>query len=163
MIAANDDYTPTPAISHAILDYNRGRTSGLADGIVITPSHNPPEDGGFKYNPPHGGPAESDDHRLDRGRGPTNCSADGLTGVKRIPYEQALRAVHDAPARLSRARTSSDLANVLDIDASAARDLRLGVDPLGGAGVHYWPRDRRALRAQSRPSSTRQSIRRSRS
>jgi phosphoglucomutase len=135
-LAVDDEYTPTPAISHAILTYNRGRASGLADGIVITPSHNPPDDGGFKYNPPHGGPAGSDVTGSIEKQA-NELLAGGLSAVKRIGYEQALRApttfrydfVHEYV---------NDLGAVIDLDAVRGAGLRLGVDPLGGAGVHYW-------------------------
>jgi phosphoglucomutase len=138
MIAEGDDYTPTPVISHAILNYNRGRTGGLADGIVITPSHNPPQDGGFKYNPPNGGPAETDVTGAIETRA-NELLAAGLTGVKRIGFEAARRAVtthrHDFIGAYVR-----DLASVIDLDAVRAAKIRLGADPLGGAGVHYWGR-----------------------
>jgi phosphoglucomutase len=136
MLAERDEYTPTPAVSHAILTHNRGRSAGLADGIVVTPSHNPPEDGGFKYNPPHGGPAgttvtrwiEAEANELLKG---------GLQGVKRMPAEQALRAVtthrHDYLDSYV-----SDLGAVIDMEAIRGATVRLGVDPMGGAGVHYW-------------------------
>ncbi|MDO9460629.1 MAG: alpha-D-glucose phosphate-specific phosphoglucomutase, partial [Alphaproteobacteria bacterium] len=136
MIAENGEYTPTPAISHAILSYNRGRTSGLADGIVISPSHNPPDSGGYKYNPPNGGPSDL---------AVTGCIQamaneileNGRNTVKRIPYEAALRAAsthrHDYLNTYVR-----DLGNVIDMDAIRDSNIRLGVDPLGGAGVHYW-------------------------
>ena len=138
MLAEGDEYTPTPVISHAILTYNHGRTTGLADGIVITPSHNPPHDGGFKYNPPNGGPAgtfvtgwiEAKANELLEAR---------LSGVKRIPYAQALRARtthrHDYVTAYV-----NDLGNVIDMDIIRGAKLHLGVDPLGGAGVHYWER-----------------------
>ena len=138
MIAEDDEYTPTPGISHAILTYNRGRKTGLADGIVITPSHNPPDDGGFKYNPPNGGPAET---------GITNWIEktanqfleNALQGTKRIPFEQALRTStthrHDFLSSYV-----SDLANVIDMDSIRGAKVNMGVDPLGGAGVHYWAR-----------------------
>jgi len=138
MLAVDDEYTPTPAISHAILVHNRGRTSGLADGIVITPSHNPPEDGGFKYNPPNGGPADTDI------TGAVEASANqllgaGLDGVRRMPHARALRAAtthrHDYLGRYV-----ADLGNIVDLDAIRAAGLRMGVDPLGGAGVRYWSR-----------------------
>ena len=136
MVAANREYTPTPAISHSILKYNRGRQTGLADGIVITPSHNPPEDGGFKYNPPHGGPAGSEVTASIQDR--ANALLDnGLQGVKRIGFEAALRAStthsHDFIAEYV-----GDLRNVIDLDAIRDSQIKLGVDPLGGAGVHYW-------------------------
>jgi phosphoglucomutase len=138
LIAANDEYTPTPAVSHAILTYNRGRKRGLADGIVITPSHNPPEDGGFKYNPPHGGPAGSDVTGVIE-TGANRLLAEGLAGVKRIPYQQALHAStthrHDFLSAYV-----DDLANVIDLSSIRGAGLRVGVDPLGGAGVHYWGR-----------------------
>jgi len=136
MIADRDQYTPTPAVSHAILTYNRGRTTGLADGVVITPSHNPPHDGGFKYNPPHGGPAEPAVTRWIEAKANELLDA-GLRGVKRIPYEKALRAStihrHDYVTAYT-----SDLVNVIDMDAIRGAGITLGVDPLGGAGVHYW-------------------------
>jgi len=138
MIAEGDDYTPTPVISHAILSYNRGRTGGLADGIVITPSHNPPQDGGFKYNPPNGGPAETDVTGAIEIRA-NEILAAGLTDVRRIGFEAARRAMtthrHDFIGAYVR-----DLAAVIDLDAVRAAKIRLGVDPLGGAGVHYWGR-----------------------
>jgi phosphoglucomutase len=138
MISEGDEYTPTPAVSHAILTYNRGRTSGLADGIVVTPSHNPPEDGGFKYNPPHGGPAESElTSQIEKKA--NQLIESRLQGVKRIPLESALRAStthrHDYLSAYVR-----DLGNVLDMEAIRTAKLNLGVDPLGGAGVHYWGR-----------------------
>ena len=137
MLAADDEYTPTPAISHAILCYNRGRSSALADGIVITPSHNPPESGGFKYNPTNGGPADSDITRWIENRA-NQLLADGLKDVRRISYAQALQAAtthrHDYLNNYVR-----DLGNVIDMQAIADSGLRLGVDPLGGAGARYWP------------------------
>ncbi|MBA5863221.1 MAG: alpha-D-glucose phosphate-specific phosphoglucomutase [Nitrospira sp. CR1.1] len=132
----HDGYTPTPVMSHAIIDTNRDRTSGLADGIIITPSHNPPEDGGFKYNPPHGGPADTDVTKAIENRA-NELLAANLQGVKRMPYEQALRAANTA--RYDFAGTYiADLANVVDLDRIKAAKLRLGVDPLGGAAVAYW-------------------------
>ena len=138
MLAEGDEYTPTPVISHAILTYNRGRNSGLADGIVITPSHNPPHDGGFKYNPPSGGPADT----VVTGwiEATANLLLEArLQGVKRLPYEQALRAAtthrHDYLSAYV-----NDLGNVIDLDSIRSANLHLGVDPLGGAGVHYWAR-----------------------
>ncbi len=138
MIAENDEYTPTPVISHAILTYNRGRKTGLADGIVITPSHNPPDDGGFKYNPPNGGPAETD--VTDWIQATANQFLESaLQGIKRIPFEQALRSStthrHDFLNSYI-----SDLANVIDMDLIRGAGVNMGVDPLGGAGVHYWAR-----------------------
>lgn len=137
MLAEHDEYTPTPAVSHAILRYNRGRTSAPADGIVITPSHNPPEDGGFKYNPPNGGPADTAVTRWIEVRA-NELLAAGLDGVRRLPYEKALRAStthrHDYLNSYV-----GDLANIVDMDAIRAAGIRMGVDPLGGAGVHYWP------------------------
>ncbi|MEO8156925.1 MAG: phosphoglucomutase (alpha-D-glucose-1,6-bisphosphate-dependent) [Betaproteobacteria bacterium] len=136
MLAGGDEYTPTPAISHAILVYNRGRTSGLADGIVITPSHNPPESGGFKYNPPNGGPADKDV------TGWMEAAANAfleqaLKGVRRMPYEKALHA--STTRRHDFLNTYvSDLGSVLDMEAIRGAGINMGVDPLGGAGVHYW-------------------------
>jgi phosphoglucomutase len=138
MIAENDEYTPTPAVSHAILTYNRGRKSGFADGIVITPSHNPPEDGGFKYNPPSGGPADKDTTRWIEAKA-NEYLANRLRGVKRVQFDQALKSptthTHDYVTAYV-----ADLKSVLDMDAIRSAGLKLGVDPLGGAGVHYWPR-----------------------
>jgi phosphoglucomutase len=136
MIAEGDEYTPTPAISHAILTYNCGRKTGLADGIVITPSHNPPHDGGFKYNPPNGGPAETSVTRWIEAKA-NQFLETGLQGVKRIPFKKALRTStthrHDFLSAYI-----SDLANVLDMDSIRGAKVNIGVDPLGGAGVHYW-------------------------
>ena len=135
-IAVNDEYTPTPAVSHAILAYNRGRTSGLADGIVITPSHNPPDDGGFKYNPPHGGPAGTDVTRFIEAQANELLSA-GLAEVRRVGYEKALRA--STTHRYDFLNTYvADLGSVVDLEVVRGSGLKLGVDPLGGAGVHYW-------------------------
>jgi phosphoglucomutase len=129
-------YTPTPAVSHAILGSNRGRTSGLADGIVITPSHNPPDDGGFKYNPPDGGPAGTDVTKAVEARA-NAILADGLREVKRIGFEAALRAdttrEHDFVSPYV-----ADLALVVDMEAISGARLRIGADPLGGASVDYW-------------------------
>ena len=138
MIAEEDEYTPTPVISHAILTYNRGRKSGLADGIVITPSHNPPDDGGFKYNPPNGGPAETD--VTDWIQATANQFLESaLQDITRIPFEQALRVStthrHDFLSPYV-----SDLASVIDMDSIRGAKINMGVDPLGGAGVHYWAR-----------------------
>ena len=136
MLAEGDEYTPTPAISHAILTYNHGRKAGLADGIVITPSHNPPHDGGFKYNPPNGGPAESVVTDWI-GAKANEFLEKGLRGVKRIPFEKALRA--STTHRHDYLNTYiADLANVIDMDAIRGAKISMGVDPLGGAGVHYW-------------------------
>ncbi len=136
-IAPPGQYTPTPAVSHAILTHNRGRREGLADGIVVTPSHNPPDDGGFKYNPPHGGPAGTEATSWIEARANALLAA-GLAGVARIPYARALRAPTTARHDYQAAYVA-DLANVLDLEAVRGAGLRLGVDPLGGAGVSYWP------------------------
>ena len=136
MVDEHDGYTPTPVISRAILTYNKGRENGFADGVVITPSHNPPEDGGFKYNPPNGGPADTD-ITADIERAANGFLQDGLRGVKRIPYDRARKSscVH---------RTDyigpyvADLANVVDMEAIRTEGVKIGIDPLGGAGVHYW-------------------------
>jgi phosphoglucomutase len=136
MLAEGDEYTPTPAISRAILTYNRGREAGLADGIVITPSHNPPHDGGFKYNPPHGGPAESGITGWIEEKA-NEFLENGLRGVKRIPFEKAVRASTTHRHDYLNAYVA-DLANVIDMDAIRGAKISLGVDPLGGAGVHYW-------------------------
>jgi len=136
MLDARDGYTPTPVVSHAVLGYNRGRRSGIADGIVITPSHNPPQYGGFKYDPPHGGPADTHVTRWIEERA-NAFLADGLRGVARMPFDRASTAstTHrheylDAYVR--------DLASVVDLDAIRASNVRMGVDPLGGASVAYW-------------------------
>ena len=136
MLAAGDEYTPTPAVSHAILGHNRGRKDGLADGIVITPSHNPPRDGGFKYNPPHGGPAGAD--ITARIEAAANVYLETkLHGVPRMPYGLALRAETTHRHDYLNAYVG-DLASVIDMDVIRNAKLRMGVDPLGGAGVHYW-------------------------
>ncbi len=136
MLAEHDEYTPTPAVSHAILVHNRGRDSGLADGIVITPSHNPPDSGGYKYNPPTGGPADTGITGWIEKRANTLLK-DALQGVKRMPFKQALRAAtthrHDYLSAYV-----NDLDSVLDLDAIGGANISMGVDPLGGAGVHYW-------------------------
>jgi phosphoglucomutase len=136
MLAEGDEYTPTPAISLAILAYNRGRKTGLADGIVITPSHNPPHDGGFKYNPPNGGPAEGTITGWIEARA-NEFLESGLKGVKRISLQKALHA--STTHRYDYLNTYIDeLAHVVDMDAIREAKISLGVDPLGGAGVHYW-------------------------
>ena len=135
-IATRGEFTPTPAISHAILTYNRGRTSGLADGIVVTPSHNPPDSGGFKYNPPNGGPADTDVTGWIQDRA-NALLADGLGQVRRVPFAHAQRAATTREHDFLNAYVS-DLDAVIDFDAIRAAGVRMGVDPLGGAGVHYW-------------------------
>ena len=135
-IDAGLSYTPTPVLSHAILTHNRGRKTGLADGIVITPSHNPPEDGGFKYNPPNGGPADTNVTKWIENDANATLEKN-LDGVKRIPYARALAAAHRHDYM---SVYVPDLANVIDIDAIRSAGLKIGVDPLGGAGVYYWPR-----------------------
>jgi len=138
MIAEADEYTPTPAISHAILTHNRGRKTGLADGIVITPSHNPHDDGGFKYNPPNGGPAETD--VTDWIQATANQFLEtALQGIKRIPFEQALRVSTTHRHDFLNSYVN-DLASVIDMDSIRAAKVNMGVDPLGGAGIHYWAR-----------------------
>jgi phosphoglucomutase len=134
-LTADDSPTPTPVISHAILRHNAGRAGGTADGIVITPSHNPPEDGGFKYDPPSGGPADAATTKAIQDRANELLQA-GLRGVQRIPYEQA-RATTTAHDYVT--PYVDDLAAVLDLEAVAAAGVRIGVDPLGGASVNYWP------------------------
>jgi phosphoglucomutase len=135
-VDARGGYTPTPALSHAILAYNRGRTTGLADGIVVTPSHNPPEDGGFKYNPPNGGPADTGITTWIQNRANELLEKE-LAGVKRIPLDRARRASTTKPYDYLDAYVA-DLPNVIDLDAIRAASVTLGVDPLGGAGVAYW-------------------------
>ena len=136
MIDEHDGYTPTPVISHAILTTNKGRKSGLADGVVITPSHNPPEDGGFKYNPPNGGPADTDVTGAIE-RAANRYLEDDLKGVKRIPYDRARKAscVHRYDYI---GPYVADLANVVDMEAIRGSGVKIGIDPLGGAAVRYW-------------------------
>ncbi|MFJ9186169.1 phosphoglucomutase (alpha-D-glucose-1,6-bisphosphate-dependent) [Streptomyces anulatus] len=138
LIDSEDGYTPTPAVSHAILTYNRGRTEHLADGIVVTPSHNPPADGGFKYNPPNGGPAASDATSWIQDRANALIEA-GLGVVRRMPYAQALAADTTHPYDFLTAYVD-DLPSVLDLDAVRDAGIRIGADPLGGASVAYWGR-----------------------
>jgi phosphoglucomutase len=138
MIAAGDEYSPTPAISHAILGYNRARESRLADGIVITPSHNPPDSGGFKYNPPNGGPADTEVTAWIETEA-NRLLQSGLAGVKRMPLAQARRASTTHQHDFVEAYVS-DLGNVIDMTVLRGAKVRMAVDPLGGAGVHYWPR-----------------------
>ena len=136
MIANKDEYTPTPAISHAIITYNRGRKTGLADGIVITPSHNPPTDGGFKYNPPNGGPADTNVTNWIQAKA-NEFLANKLSGVQRISYAKALAA--STTHHYDYLNTYvNDLANIIDMDCIRNAGIKMGVDPLGGAGVHYW-------------------------
>lgn len=138
MVEKDHGYTPTPSISHAILNYNRGRTSALADGIVITPSHNPPCDGGFKYNPPNGGPAGTEITSWVQDRANALIRG-GLSGVKRIPYARAVSMdnVREADMLMDYV---SDLGSIIDFEAIAAAKVRIGVDPLGGSGLYYWDR-----------------------
>jgi phosphoglucomutase len=136
MIDQHGGYTPTPVVSHAILGYNKGRTTGLADGVVITPSHNPPEDGGYKYNPPHGGPADTDVTSVVEKNANRYMEA-GLKGVARMPYARALKAqsthLHDYIAPYV-----ADLGNVVDMALVKSSGVKIGIDPLGGAAVHFW-------------------------
>lgn len=136
MIAENNEYTPTPVISHAILTYNDTRKSGLSDGIVITPSHNPPDDGGFKYNPPNGGPAESGITGWIEKKA-NEILENNLKDVKRMVYSKALKASTTHPYNFLTPYIN-DLINVVDLKKISDSKLKLGVDPLGGAGVHYW-------------------------
>ncbi|MBA2238010.1 MAG: alpha-D-glucose phosphate-specific phosphoglucomutase [Lysobacter sp.] len=136
MISAGGEFTPTPAVSHAILVHNRGRTTGRADGIVITPSHNPPVDGGLKYNPPNGGPADTGVTGWIQERA-NALLADGLRSVLRIPYDKARAADSTREHDFMNAYVG-DLGEVVDFDAIRGSGVRMGVDPLGGAGVHYW-------------------------
>jgi phosphoglucomutase len=136
LVDSRDGYTPTPALSRAILAHNRGRGSALADGVVVTPSHNPPEDGGFKYNPPHGGPADTDATTWIQDRA-NALIADGLKEVRRIPYARAAAA--DTTGRYDYVGAyTADLPSVLDIDAIRSAGVHIGADPLGGASVAYW-------------------------
>ena len=136
MIDERGGYTPTPVISHAILAYNKGRTTGLADGVVITPSHNPPEDGGYKYNPPHGGPADTDVTSIVEGNANRYLES-GLRGIVRMPYERARRFqsthLHDYIGPYV-----ADLANIVDMALVKSSGVQIGIDPLGGAAVHFW-------------------------
>ena len=131
-------YTPTPSISHAILTYNKGRTSGLADGIVITPSHNPPTDGGFKYNPTDGGPAGTEITTWVQDRA-NALIKDGLKGVKRVPYNQAVKLSNVKEYDML-TEYVDDLGSILDLEAVSKSGLKIGVDPLGGSGLYYWDR-----------------------
>ncbi len=135
MVDAEDGFTPTPVVSHAILTYNRARRDGLADGVLITPSHNPPEDGGFKYNPPHGGPADTE--ATDWIEATANRLLEGGEAVRRLTYAAAQRSGHVHPHDYVGTYTG-DLGSVLDMKAIAASGLKLGIDPLGGAAVRYW-------------------------
>ena len=136
MIDERGGYTPTPVISHAILAYNKGRTTGLADGVIITPSHNPPEDGGYKYNPPHGGPADTDVTSIVEGNANRYLES-GLRGIVRMPYERAHRFqsthLHDYIGPYV-----ADLANIVDMALVKSSGVQIGIDPLGGAAVHFW-------------------------
>ena len=134
MISTDGEFTPTPTVSHAILCYNKGRDSGLADGIVITPSHNPPDNGGFKYNPTNGGPADTDITRWVQQRA-NELIEGGLKDVRRMPLAQARKAVHEHDFLNTYV---ADLASVIDFDVIRRAGVHMGVDPLGGAGVHYW-------------------------
>ncbi|MGZ8745034.1 MAG: phosphoglucomutase, alpha-D-glucose phosphate-specific, partial [Nocardioides sp.] len=134
LVDDRDRYTPTPAVSHAIIRANRGTQSGLADGIVVTPSHNPPSDGGFKYNPPHGGPADTDATSVIAARANEHILA-GLSEVRRVPFARARAAVGSYDFLGSYV---DDLPNVLDLDAIRSAGVRIGADPLGGASVDYW-------------------------
>jgi phosphoglucomutase len=136
MIDDQHGYTPTPVISHAILTYNRGRKAGLADGIVVTPSHNPPADGGFKYNPPHGGPADTKATKWIEDQANVLMGAN-LLGVPRMPMTKALKAPTTHRHNFM-GNYIGDLVNVIDLAAIRASDVKIGIDPLGGAGVHYW-------------------------
>jgi phosphoglucomutase len=138
MVSAGGEYTPTPAVSHAILSYNRGRETGLADGIVITPSHNPPDSGGFKYNPPNGGPADTDVTQWIESRA-NDLLASGAGAVKRIGFAAAQRAATTHAYDYLQTYVG-DLGAILDMDAIRGSRVRMGVDPLGGAGVRYWGR-----------------------
>jgi phosphoglucomutase len=136
MVDQAGGYTPTPVISHAILTYNKGRTSGLADGVVVTPSHNPPEDGGFKYNPPNGGPADTDITGLMEKAANGYLEA-GMAGVKRMTLARARGSAFVKPYDYVTPYVA-DLADVVDMEAIRGSGVKIGIDPLGGAGVHYW-------------------------
>jgi phosphoglucomutase len=136
MIQKDLGYTPTPVISHAILTYNRGRKDGMADGVVITPSHNPPEDGGFKYNPPEGGPADTETTRIIQDRA-NEMLREGLANIKRVPFEKALK-VDSVQQYDYIGPYVTDLKHIIDMEAIAGAGLQIGVDPLGGSAVHFW-------------------------
>ena len=136
MIQKDLGYTPTPVISHAILTYNRGRKDGMADGVVITPSHNPPEDGGFKYNPPEGGPADTETTRSIQDRA-NEMLREGLANIKRVPFEKALK-VDSVQQYDYIGPYITDLKHIIDMEAIAGAGLQIGVDPLGGSAVHFW-------------------------
>ncbi|GAA5162978.1 phosphoglucomutase (alpha-D-glucose-1,6-bisphosphate-dependent) [Viridibacterium curvum] len=138
VLQSDDGYTPTPVISRAILVHNAGKTTGLTDGLIITPSHNPPQDGGFKYNPPHGGPADTDVTGWIENRA-NALLASGNTGVKRLPYAQAIAAPQVSQYDFA-ADYIADLGAVIDMEAIRKSGLRIGVDPMGGAAVAYWDR-----------------------
>jgi phosphoglucomutase len=137
-IAEDGQYTPTPAVSYAILVYNRGRKTGLADGIVVTPSHNPPDSGGFKYNPSNGGPADTDATRWIEAKA-NALLEDGLKEVRRVSFDRARHAASTRKHDFMSAYVG-DLGSVIDFDVIRGSGLHIGVDPMGGAGVHYWPR-----------------------
>jgi phosphoglucomutase len=137
MLAANDEYTPTPAVSHAVLAYNRGRTAGVADGIVLTPSHNPPDSGGLKYNTPNGGPADIDVTAWIAARANV-LMEHGANLVRRMPYAKSLRCSTTRRYDFLNAYVN-DLGHVVDMDVLRNSGVRMGVDPLGGAGINYWP------------------------
>ena len=136
MIQKDLGYTPTPVISHAILTYNRGRKDGMADGVVITPSHNPPEDGGLKYNPPEGGPADTETTRIIQDRA-NEMLREGLANIKRVPFEKALK-VDSVQQYDYIGPYVTDLKHIIDMEAIAGAGLQIGVDPLGGSAVHFW-------------------------
>jgi phosphoglucomutase len=138
LVDSADGYTPTPAVSHAVLTHNEGRTSGLSDGVVVTPSHNPPTDGGFKYNPPNGGPADSAATAWIQDRA-NELIADGLKDVRRVPYARALSAPSTGRYDFL-GRYVEDLPSVVDLDAVRSEGVRIGADPMGGASVAYWER-----------------------
>jgi phosphoglucomutase len=136
MIDEHDGYTPTPVISHAILTYNKNRRSGLADGVVITPSHNPPGDGGYKYNPPTGGPADTDVTSWIEGRA-NELIKNNLNGLRRMPYDRACKSPH-VHRHDYIGPYVADLANVVDMEAIRSSGVKIGIDPLGGAAVYFW-------------------------
>jgi phosphoglucomutase len=136
LIDAGEGYTPTPVASHAILCHNRGRAAGLADGIIISPSHNPPDEGGFKYNPANGGPADTGITGFIQ-KAANQFLAEKLHGVARIPYERARRSANVRPYDYITPYVE-DLANIIDMESIRAAGVRIGIDPLGGAAVQYW-------------------------
>ena len=158
MIDAQGGYTPTPVISHAILTYNRNRTSGLADGVVITPSHNPPQDGGFKYNPPNGGPADTDMTSAIEHTANAMLGREARRRAAACPTTRAIQTASCIGTTISGPYVA-DLGSVIDMEAIRCSGVTIGIDPLGGASVPYLAADHRPLQASTRPWSATRSTR----